>query len=513
MHLLSCEHPVRVWNKYIGEYVFAKCGKCSACKHAYASRWIAALEAERSQHEYTFFITLTYDERNLPKLVPYLDFDGSNGWYNGQFHPETRFVSSKHDGTCIAYNDFEFDEKSDLDYFQRSFLINAGIPYASFRDVQLFLKRLNKYFHDNVSYQYKNFRYFFVSEFGSTTHRPHFHGILFCDNRQCAEAMQDCVSSLWKLGRTDTQYVEKSACSYVAQYVNCIFDLPSFYKAKQIRPKFICSKHPSIGSYNKSFESLQKIFNEGIVSQGVQRYSNETSFSVVPLQQSIENRLFPKLSFFSTISDTLRIKLYTISRRFGGKNFSEWFENLKNWYGSVLHETRGCTSCELFHYLGYAFDKDYEALENFCRRLYYISRKFLRLCNYLYDISDNVEYFVLAKIKQYWNNKELYKLRQFYDMQHNYACTHSSEDLVFCYPEYAYQNNAEDTVKSLSDVSYYRQLVANSKMMLEKLTKTHFKNAYFESLEVRNNPLFHLIKDFYYAKKRDEISQTFATSG
>ena len=56
--LQNCLHPVRVLNKYTGEYVTARCGKCIVCKNAAAATWVQRLDQEMMLHKYTYFVTL-----------------------------------------------------------------------------------------------------------------------------------------------------------------------------------------------------------------------------------------------------------------------------------------------------------------------------------------------------------------------------------------------------------------------------------------------------------------------
>lgn len=180
-------------------------------------------------------------------LYPDLPFEDEQ-LHTSIFEKNTVFTSHK-DGIAIPFKDFLFSEKKDLSYFHRAFHYYNGIPYASKVDVQLFLKRLNKYFFDNVTSQYQNFRYFVVSELGSTTFRPHLHGILFVDDERVGNAISEGVLKSWQkngvsLGRVDCQLVKSAACSYVAQYLNELFNYPSFYEARQIRPFYLCSRRP-----------------------------------------------------------------------------------------------------------------------------------------------------------------------------------------------------------------------------------------------------------------------------
>ena len=159
MNIVDCEHPVRVYNKYLGEYVWTSCGKCKHCRQKRASRWVARLEVERSQHPFCFFVTLTYSNDWLPILTP------------SQSDPNI-LVDWRHSDIELSINDLTFLTAADRQYFDERIASFNGIPYASSIDIQKFHKRLNKYFHDNCTQTYQNFRFFTVSEYGSTTLRP-----------------------------------------------------------------------------------------------------------------------------------------------------------------------------------------------------------------------------------------------------------------------------------------------------------------------------------------------------
>ena len=219
MHLLSCSNPKRVYNKYIQDYIWVPCGECAICKNRRAAHYTELLERERLQHSFAFFVTLTYSDEHIPFISQgFLDEKANTGIYVGSrerdcicipfselFPPDkkneycksfesVRFESEvQNDGSlkyfCVPYNIYY--DSPDLDFFN-SCLAMGGLPYASKTDAQLFLKRLNKYFFDNVTHQYKNFRYFLVSELGSTTFRPHFHAIFFVDNQR-----RSSKSSCW----------------------------------------------------------------------------------------------------------------------------------------------------------------------------------------------------------------------------------------------------------------------------------------------------------------------------
>lgn len=106
----KCINPVRR-----GAY-FTPCGKCLWCKQRAAEDWIIRLNKEFLQHKQSLFVTLTYDENNVP-------------------------------------------------------IDSQGVQVVRKHDVQLFFRYLRR-----LGYKFK---YYGVSEYGPTTYRPHYHIILF----------------------------------------------------------------------------------------------------------------------------------------------------------------------------------------------------------------------------------------------------------------------------------------------------------------------------------------------
>lgn len=503
MHITDCENPQRVYNKYLGEYVWTSCGKCNTCKKRKASRWVARLEVERSQHLVSFFVTLTYADEWLPILAvdPNEDKDKLIDW--------------RHDVQVSVSKDLTFLTASDKMYFDMRIAQFKGIPYVSVEDIQKFHKRLNKYFHDKVSKKWQNFRFFTVTEYGSTTLRPHIHSIYFVDDRQVADCFEEGVCSCWKYGISTTEPVLRSATSYVAQYLNELFELPSFYKDRPLRPFFLCSKRPPIGCFAECEESYKEIFDNGVSYRVVPSPTDSSKFVDVPLLRCVESRLFPKVKGFNFIPHSLRVALYRCCCGQYDKglpylrSFTDFIcyvqgivkLNPLSHVVSMLSEYFSCI-CHCFT------DKGYECL----KRLYYISKRVVRQAfAFGYTLEDYV-----SKIEDYWNAKEIYVLRKFYEFQQGF--TENSEFLVYCYPEYCYNINKKEwrdlslvSLPSLEDCCDFNTLVSVSADKYDKLIKSHFKNSYFESMEFSNSPLFHIL-NLYYAQKRYEIAQACCQS-
>lgn len=94
----------------------------------------------------------------------------------------------------------------------------------NFRDLCLFWKRLRRYFYG------RKIRYFACGEYGSLSHRPHYHAIIFNldfdDKKPLFKSASgsitytsDVLSDLWGLGYCSLGCVSAESASYVARYV------------------------------------------------------------------------------------------------------------------------------------------------------------------------------------------------------------------------------------------------------------------------------------------------------
>lgn len=105
------------------------CGQCTSCRLAYSKDWAIRCMLEAQDHEFNYFVTLTYDDFHLPK-GEFLDYDG------------------------VVWD-------SNLNR----------------RDVQLFLKNLREY--ERTHYGNTGIKVFYCGEYGDENGRPHYHLCLF----------------------------------------------------------------------------------------------------------------------------------------------------------------------------------------------------------------------------------------------------------------------------------------------------------------------------------------------
>lgn len=142
------------------KYGYVKCGCCSECRKEMQNDWRFRLNSEflhlKKQGWKIAFCTLTYNDSNLPKL------------------PKVLFVEEK-----------EYKE----------------IPCFSKSDVQNWIASVRQYFkYHNNFVKGKNIRYFVASEYGSQTHRPHYHAILAWPPEVSYELMHAVCTEKWNKG-------------------------------------------------------------------------------------------------------------------------------------------------------------------------------------------------------------------------------------------------------------------------------------------------------------------------
>lgn len=181
---MSCFSPLSAWQTDSGEIVFAErgkilrslelpCGQCMGCRLRRSRDWAVRCMHEAQMHDESCFITLTYNDENVPE------------------------------DRSLRYPDF-----------------------------QLFMRRLRKHF----ATEGKRVRFFMCGEYGEKRSRPHFHACLFgCQfpdaisfkrgESGCEIYTSEILSSFWKspmgvpLGYASVGALTFDSAAYVARYV------------------------------------------------------------------------------------------------------------------------------------------------------------------------------------------------------------------------------------------------------------------------------------------------------
>lgn len=482
MRVVSCLNPQHIVNPHTHEHLTVACGRCRACRNSIAKRWINRLEQEKRCWKYCFFVTLTYDNENLPRLYA----DGCS------------LVDKDDFSVRIPFNDLKFTNSRDTKYFNSRINHSLGIPYARVSDIQKFHKRLNKYIHDNYTQKYQNFRYFLVSEYGKDTFRPHYHALYFFNSTKVSDHFSEILSKTWQTngfvkGRFDAQIVQGSATSYVAQYLNSFLDLPSFYQNGKLKPFFLYSKCPSIGSLSALDSSDAKIFFAASPTR-IQYDFKRNKFVDVRISDALENRLFPRCAKYSEISLPLRVSLYGLfgkSTAFDFHSFKCWLnDTFNNRYFSPKFLKYSEHGKELSNYLcwltnnyklspvDYVSRESYNLVNDRLKRFYYLTK---RVCTQA-DVFGISVFNYVSIIDEYYKNVEQLKTCNFYDSQSHYSINHDLEDVSFMYdnPEQFLINNELEYVPQIEDTFAYMDLNATSEKIYNDSTKTHKKNDYLD---------------------------------
>lgn len=480
MHIVNCEHPLKVWDEVNHSYKVVPCGHCNTCNVNRSTSWISRLEQERKESAYTLFFTLTYAPEFLPLLeIVKIDFndnlktgllshkkrDFTKISANNRINKRFVIVDKNKKPLSDEYNSFEvLVDVAMLSEHRTENLINlydGFIPYCSVYDCQTFIKRLRSlayreaYGTDKGLAESQKIRYYLATEYGPTSYRPHIHGLLFFDDRKIEEVIRHALSKAWLLGNIEYESVCSSASSYVAKYLNSFSRLPRIYKTTALRPFALSSRKPPIGLRSVKDSTIKTILSEKSPVMPVQDAATG-NLTYVPLWRSLENRLFPKLPYDSAFSFNERFELlHEFTGKFE-KYFSAW--RVKQELGYIPEE-------QFKHYISYdmfcsfyahqylrllksknftlymqyilrivpnlgihtSFDNNnlFEYIRllhdsNAFKQVYYVARLVARNCLvYGYSVSDYCRIY-----DEYAKNRALYRLQQMYLFEEDF-CLHN----------------------------------------------------------------------------------------
>lgn len=411
----ACLNPQRVFNKYVGRYVLVPCRKCTACLASHGLQWSRRLDAERKNHEFCLFGTLTYSDKYLPlAYFDSLDMLGANDSIRRLHHTIDKYSKDYY------YNDYEklFPENDEV--FTKNLYKYKGIPCLCHADISMFFRMVKKAFSDEHGYKCE-FEYYACGEYGPTGYRPHFHWLIFTDDSTFSRWIENALPYLWSfeavrtrcidskryspLGRIDFQPVTSSASSYVSQYLNYTSHLPQILGVEPFRPYHVQSRKKVLGMSAYSEDTLRQLFYTSSASTPVNA-SSFTSPSYVPLSVELTNTLFPRFESASTFDFYSRCSLVYACipylKDFTTKDFVN--DNLLSSPNTVFGRL-------LCRYLG--SDISVEQRQTKLTRLLSVVRRYVRLAHrFRCHVS-----FVVDRVMQYESNAVLLKMSEFYVLQ------------------------------------------------------------------------------------------------
>lgn len=188
-------------------YILAPCGKCFHCRQNRVRDWSIRTIHEFSKPEYCktfmYFLTLTYDQNHI----------GDNS--------------------------------------------------LNYRHIQLFLKKLRKYYSSD------KLKFLCVGEYGFTSGRMHWHIIIFGFSKMVKYRL---FHKLWNYGNVDADLVRSySAISYLLKYSfkDYKIDHDYYYADGRTPPMFRCSQGFGRDFIDKNYEQVVK---DGFISYGNYKY-------------------------------------------------------------------------------------------------------------------------------------------------------------------------------------------------------------------------------------------------
>lgn len=317
-YLLSeCLHPVKVFNKYTNDVIYAPCGRCYSCLKNKSNRDTALAMNIASNFKYCYFVFLSYEDCYLPymevKTIDFLDDTRSNYLFSS-INRNLRIHVPNGKDRIIEDSSFNFTHSMTLSEYQDIIVKSHGrynflhkrvvyprfedcdnrIPYCNTSDCQRFLKRLR--FHSKNKYN-EEIRFFSVSEYGPRTYRPHWHLLLFFNSDELASSIQQLVSSSWSYGSTNCSLSRGGSASYVASYVNSSVCLPPLYlQHKEIRARSLHSKgygNNHVFPAQASIHELDKM--SSILLNGTSISVNGEAKQIYPTR-TYKHTVFPRFS-------------------------------------------------------------------------------------------------------------------------------------------------------------------------------------------------------------------------
>lgn len=290
----KCCNPQKIRNPHTGDWLKVPCGKCEACLNSKSSMQTMKCKLESLSHQYCMFVTLTYDEKHIPR-IRLLQRDDMENMYHAVLVTE-------------RLNDGEVLFDVQLDDIARQFLSNKfnheDFPILWKRDVQLFVKRLRKHLS---KFTYEKIRYYIIGEYGPQHYRPHYHALFWFDRQETFENFGACLLRSWKFGRVDFSQSRGQCAQYVAQYVNGSVPLPRIFKFNETKPFAVHSFY--LGE--KILETKREAITLENFSEFVRRCVHfGDAYSEFTVWRSFESRFFPKCPRFSHLNEFELVKAY-----------------------------------------------------------------------------------------------------------------------------------------------------------------------------------------------------------
>lgn len=315
-YVTNCLRPLSIVNKSTRDTLSVPCGHCVACKVRSSNVETSKLDYVIKHSAFNYFFTLTYNDECLPvaKWRPFTndfetervkDFVYLNSYYQRKHKGASSDKVPVYDVHYTQPEGLEVGALAPLDFnlLKRGVVDYKGTPrlntldqnysfgYVCRVDVVNFVKRMRKALF-NLFNSYENIFIYIIAEYGPSTLRPHYHGVISTDTLLPYTEVLECIRSAWKLGNIDVQNIKTNASSYVASYVSGSSNLPKYLQVKEFKPFRYSSQ---CSSYFSNSSSLREVFKQLFVDE-TKKYARESAdgSTVVDVPLSVARFLYPK---------------------------------------------------------------------------------------------------------------------------------------------------------------------------------------------------------------------------
>lgn len=303
--MYTCLSPKKIYNRYLGEYIWTDCRECDACRNKRSHELVERVEREHDLHRFCFMVTLTYDNAHLPV---YTSIGKGCSWLSNR----QNYDVPEEDRVYEAIDD------SDVAFYPRpqGYHVERAFAHICIEDIVLYLancrSQLRHYCKThNIDYNTYAFRYFLCAEYGPSTFRPHYHLLVWFEERSEYSVLSEILSKSWKAGDVRIDSVTTNGVSnYVASYVNSSAGVPEVLRAKSVRSRCTFSKFPSVGAIQIDDEEIQEFLREG-ASKRVEWDDTKKAFIPYVFPTAFYRRYFPKCQGFNTKNHFAKLRVYS----------------------------------------------------------------------------------------------------------------------------------------------------------------------------------------------------------
>ncbi|QRV61952.1 replication initiator protein [Microvirus sp.] len=253
-----CLNPIqRSYVNYLGrrKSVACACGHCLECAQKYQNDWSFRLSCESLYWKHVYFLTLTYDNENLPLRTI----------------SDSTYLSAANDALILLHKTksrVKFLNNKKNEHIHNVLLgsqVGDLLPEVNKVDCQLYMKRLR----ESIRTEYNSYiKFFLCSEYGPNTFRPHYH-ILIYSNLAVGQISR-FFTSCWDLGEVKFKEIQydhspEGDFQYISGYVSKYVSKPAVFESPWVNYGFV----------HKPFRLMSKGLGYRYVANIVNHYLND----------------------------------------------------------------------------------------------------------------------------------------------------------------------------------------------------------------------------------------------